>query len=256
MVPASVKLFWGWDRKLDWKQDWLAKSLHSLLYFSGLPLFYETRPRPDLSLMFPFSTSEQSEEEGEKKKKTKKKASEGHREDSSSEEGSDSSSSSESEVTSESESEQVEPSSWRKKTVRASSYPMVGHLPSIQNRLYVSHHRRESQGAPLPTPITREMNPLSPSLQSLLPPLVLQDMQRSSPGPPLILTCPQSHPGTVGCTNGLQRSRVGDIRSPRLSPLSCPGVPCVACADLQSPWLLSLCCAPQLYAQADAHPAH
>lgn len=101
--------------------------------------------------MSPLPFSEQSEEEGEKKKKTKKKkASEGHREGSSSEEGSDSSSSSESEVTSESEEDQVEPTSWRKKTVRTSSYPMVGHLPSIQDRLYVSHHPRESQDASLP----------------------------------------------------------------------------------------------------------
>lgn len=114
----------------------MTQGLHSLLHFSGLPLFYEIRSKPDRSLMFPFSSSEQSEEEDEKKKKTKKKkASEGHREGSSSEEGSDSSSSSESEVTSESEEEQVEPASWRKKTVKASSYPMVGHLPSIQNRL-------------------------------------------------------------------------------------------------------------------------
>lgn len=90
-------------------------------------------------LTFPLSSSEQSEEEGEKKKTKKKKASEGHREGSSSEEGSDSSSSSESEVTSESEEEQVEPASWRKKPVRAPPCPMVGHLPSVQNRLHVSH---------------------------------------------------------------------------------------------------------------------
>lgn len=75
-------------------------------------------PEPCFS---PLSSSEQSEEEGEKKKRKKrKKLPEGHGEDSSSDEGSDSSSSSsESEMTSESEEEQVEPASWKRKTVRA-----------------------------------------------------------------------------------------------------------------------------------------
>ena len=76
---------------------------------------------PGLSPIHPLSTREQSEEEGEKRKmKKKKKVPEGQGEGSSSEEDSDSSSgSSESERTSETEEEQVEPASWRKKTVRA-----------------------------------------------------------------------------------------------------------------------------------------
>lgn len=68
-----------------------------------------------------LSSSEQSEEEGGKRKtKKRKKVAEGQGDGSSSDEGSDSSSSSsESERTSETEEEQVEPASWRKKTVRA-----------------------------------------------------------------------------------------------------------------------------------------
>lgn len=74
--------------------------------------------RPGLSPPFPLSFSEQSEEDG--KRKTKKKVPEGKGEASSSDEDSDSSSStSESEMTSESEEEQLEPASWRRKTVRA-----------------------------------------------------------------------------------------------------------------------------------------
>lgn len=76
-----------------------------------------------------FLSSEQSEEEGEKRKmKKRKKAPEGPGEGPSSDEGSDSSSSSsESEMSSETEEEQVEPASWRKKTVRALGREGVGH---------------------------------------------------------------------------------------------------------------------------------
>lgn len=76
--------------------------------------------RLDPSPVCPLFSSEQSEEEGKKKKmKKKKKVPEGQEGGSSSDEGSDSSnSSSESEMTSETEEEQVEPASWRKKTVR------------------------------------------------------------------------------------------------------------------------------------------
>lgn len=157
----------------------MAQGLHS----SGLPLFSETRSRPDCGLTFSLSSSEQSEEEGEKKKKTKKKkASEGHREGSSSEEGSDSSSSSESEVTSEEE-EQVEPASWRKKTVKASSYAMVGHLPSIPNRLYVSHCPRESQDAPLPhTPIHFFFQPPSSKSAPVAKEISLLDLEDCESG--------------------------------------------------------------------------
>lgn len=77
--------------------------------------------RLGLSPICPISSSEQSEEEGGKRKmKKRKKVTEGQGDGSSSDEGSDSSSSSsESEKTSETEEEQVEPASWRKKTVRA-----------------------------------------------------------------------------------------------------------------------------------------
>uniref|UniRef100_A0A452DP44 AP-3 complex subunit beta n=1 Tax=Capra hircus TaxID=9925 RepID=A0A452DP44_CAPHI len=77
--------------------------------------------RLDPSPVCPLSSSEQSEEEGKKKKmKKRKKVPEGQEGGSSSDEGSDSSSSSsESEMTSETEEEQVEPASWRKKTVSA-----------------------------------------------------------------------------------------------------------------------------------------
>uniref|UniRef100_A0A8C0KW66 AP-3 complex subunit beta n=1 Tax=Canis lupus dingo TaxID=286419 RepID=A0A8C0KW66_CANLU len=73
-----------------------------------------------LSPTCPLSSSEQSEEEsGKRKMKKRKKVAEGQGEGSSSDEGSDSSSSSsESERTSDTEEEQVEPDSWRKKTVR------------------------------------------------------------------------------------------------------------------------------------------
>uniref|UniRef100_A0A8C0KTU6 AP-3 complex subunit beta n=1 Tax=Canis lupus dingo TaxID=286419 RepID=A0A8C0KTU6_CANLU len=76
--------------------------------------------RLGLSPTCPLSSSEQSEEEsGKRKMKKRKKVAEGQGEGSSSDEGSDSSSSSsESERTSDTEEEQVEPDSWRKKTVR------------------------------------------------------------------------------------------------------------------------------------------
>ncbi|KAJ1069597.1 hypothetical protein K5549_006181 [Capra hircus] len=79
--------------------------------------------RLDPSPVCPLSSSEQSEEEGKKKKmKKRKKVPEGQEGGSSSDEGSDSSSSSsESEMTSETEEEQVEPASWRKKTVTLGS---------------------------------------------------------------------------------------------------------------------------------------
>uniref|UniRef100_A0A2K5LLX0 AP-3 complex subunit beta n=1 Tax=Cercocebus atys TaxID=9531 RepID=A0A2K5LLX0_CERAT len=74
---------------------------------------------------FPLSFSEQSEEDGKRKTK-KKKVPEGKGEASSSDEDSDSSSStSESEMTSESEEEQLEPASWRRKTVRSPSLCLI-----------------------------------------------------------------------------------------------------------------------------------
>lgn len=93
-----------------------------------------------LSAVCPVSSSEQSEEDGVKRKmKKRKKVAEGRGEDSSSDEGSDSSSSSsESEMSSESEEEQVEPASWRKKTVSTSGWGRgagleTKALPTIQN---------------------------------------------------------------------------------------------------------------------------
>lgn len=82
-----------------------------------------------------FLSSEQSEEEGEKRKmKKRKKEPEGPGEGPSSDEGSDSSSSSsESEMSSETEEEQVEPASWRKKTVRALGREGVGHPEHVSS---------------------------------------------------------------------------------------------------------------------------
>lgn len=105
--------------------------------------------RLGLSPTCPLSSSEQSEEEGEKKKmKKRKKVPEGQREGSSSDEGSDSSSSSsESEMTSDTEEEQVEPASWRKKTVRALGQRGGGLMgrgpPHPLDQAQASPHHRE-----------------------------------------------------------------------------------------------------------------